>query len=101
MAPSDITITGTSSIYHQAERAIMFISVSNSGTSQGEVSASVTNTANHVQSILMDLAPTLDTGVAIPDAAITHWTMKTPSSSSYVNDKINERIYSANTGFEI
>ncbi|KAH6665559.1 hypothetical protein B0J14DRAFT_492192 [Halenospora varia] len=101
MAPLIVTVYGQSELYHRAERAVMSISVTSSGPSQEQSSQDVTSTASSIQSTLRALSPKDATGVATADAAITHWTMKTLSTSFHDNSTTNTRVYRATTSFEI
>ncbi|KAF4629533.1 hypothetical protein G7Y89_g8612 [Cudoniella acicularis] len=64
--------------------------------------AAVTSTANSIQGMLRDLAPKLESGVATPDAPVTHWTMKSLSTSSYdTTVEVTRKAFRATTGFDI
>ena len=105
MAPVTIVVEGSSILYRRAERAVMSISVSSEGKNQEKVSSEVTQTSNSLQAMLRDLAPRTENGEPAARAAVTHWTMRSLSTGSYVpyTDKGNksERKFTASTSFEV
>jgi lambda repressor-like predicted transcriptional regulator len=62
MPPVKITAQGTSTIFRQAERAVIHVRVSSDGTSQENVSKEVTSTANELREMLKRLAPKTEKG---------------------------------------
>jgi hypothetical protein len=127
MPPVTITAQGTSTIFRQAERAVVTVHVSSEGTSQEKVSEEVTLTANELRSMLKGLSPKTENGMSLPlvnprdtsreislrrdvgeakpDAPVTYWKNSTLSTSSYqpTDDKGKklDRLFFARTGFEI
>jgi uncharacterized protein len=127
MPPVTITAQGTSTIFRQAERAVVTVYVSSEGTSQEKVSKEVTLTANELRSMLKGLSPKTENGMSFPlvnlrdssrqislqrdvgevtpDAPVTYWKNSTLSTSSYqpTDDKGAklDRQFIARTSFEI
>lgn len=105
MAPLLITCTGESTIYHPAERAVVFLTISSDGISQPEVSQAVTKTANAVQSHLKTIAPKDSAGQAHETAPVTHWSMSTLYTGSWQPDDADgtkvPRRFSASTRLEV
>jgi hypothetical protein len=107
MAPLIINVAGSSTISKQPERAVIYVTVSNSGQSQSDVIQSVTRTAKQLQSDLNQLAPKDSNGQAAVNAPITHWSMSTISTGSYFmyvqqsGNTEKETRYTANTSFTI
>ena len=66
MPPVTITAQGTSTIFRQAERAVITVHVSSEGTSQEKVSNEVTLTANELRSMLKGLSPKTEKGMSFP-----------------------------------
>jgi Protein of unknown function (DUF541) len=62
MPPLQITAQGTSTIFHQAERAIVHVQVSSDAPSQEKVSMNVTSTANQLRAMLKSLSPKTEKG---------------------------------------
>jgi uncharacterized protein YggE len=62
MPPVTITVQGTSTIFRQAERAVIHVQVSSDGTSQEKVVKEVTSTANELRAMLKGLAPKTEKG---------------------------------------
>lgn len=83
MAPLQITCNGESTIYHPAERAVVFITVSSDGPSQSQVSQEVTLTSDQLQVSLKTMALKDPTGQAAPNAPVTHWSMTSLSTGSW------------------
>ena len=65
MPPVTIITQGTSTIFRQAERAVIFVQVSSDGISQEKVSEDVTSTTNELRAILKDLSPKTNEGTCI------------------------------------
>jgi hypothetical protein len=65
MPPVTITAQGTSTIFRQAERAVIHVQVSSEGTSQEKVSLEVTMTANDLRTILNGLSPKTEKGMRL------------------------------------
>jgi hypothetical protein len=63
MPPVTITAQGTSTIFRQAERAVVHVNVSSEGTSQESVSKDVTSTANELRAMLKGLSPKTEKGM--------------------------------------
>jgi hypothetical protein len=64
MPPVTITAQGTSTIFRQAERAVVTVRVSSEGTSQEKVSKDVALTANELRSMLKGLSPKTENGMS-------------------------------------
>ena len=79
----EINVSGTSTISHNAERAIVTIHISSSGPSQSQVSANVINTANSLQESLKTLSPKDSDGQPAPGAAVTSWSMAAYNTSYF------------------
>ena len=64
MPPITITAQGTSTLFRQAERAVVFVQVSSDGSSQERVSKEVASAANDVRGMLKKLAPKTEKGMS-------------------------------------
>ena len=64
MPPLTITAQGTSTIFRQAERAVVTVHVSSEGTSQEKVSKEVMLVANELRSMLKGLSPKTENGMS-------------------------------------
>jgi uncharacterized protein YggE len=115
MSPLIINVSGNSTISRRAERAVVSIYVSSSGHDQQQVAAEVTTTAKDLQSRLRPLskegAPpgSVKSGSEFP---ITHWSMNTLSTSSYMiyhdnhhakqdSERKKSRQYNAHITFDV
>ncbi|KAA8642989.1 hypothetical protein EYZ11_009087 [Aspergillus tanneri] len=103
-----IHTVGTSTIYREAERAIVALHVASDGENQSEISQNVTKTSNQIQSLLRHISPqTADSDErTTPDAAIAFWSMSSLRTGSYrpwdsARNEHKERVYTAQTDFEI
>ena len=115
MPPLIINVSGVSTISRRAERAVVSIYVSSSGYDQQQVAEEVTAVAKTLQSTLRELSQNESPpGSAKSDVAgaITHWTMNTLSTSSYMiyhdndhtkpdSERKRSRQYNAHISFEI
>ena len=105
MAQFEINVGGRAEIPHSAERAVIMVNVSSSGTNKAAVSDEVLTTAKHLESLLRDLSPQDDTPEAKETAALAHWSKKSLSATSHVPyDKDGEtrpRRYNASINFDI
>lgn len=127
MPPVTITAQGTSTIFRQAERAVITVHVSSEDTSQEKVSNEVTLTANELRSMLKGLSPKTEKGMSFPlvnlwdtsreislrrdvgevtpDAPVTYWKNSTLSTGSYRPTDAKggklDRLFFARTSFEI
>src|SRR5271155_472894 len=127
MPPLTITAQGTSTIFRQAERAVIMVHVSSEGTSQEKGSNEVTLTANELRSMLKGLSPKTEKGMSFPlvnlwdtsrqtslrrdvgevtpDAPVTYWKNSTLSTGSYrptdAKGRKLDRLFFARTSFEI
>lgn len=117
--PLSLTISGNAILYRRAERAVVTIRVHSEGPSQQTVSKEVTDRSNELRAILKQYALKDENGTPpsnhpssslitilgdpAPDAAITHWTMKTLQTNSNVrvvpDGKKLPREYKASTSF--
>jgi len=57
MFPIHITCTGTSTLYHRAERAVLSIGISSEGKSQDNVGQEVTTATNDLRAKLKEMSP--------------------------------------------
>jgi uncharacterized protein len=117
MPPLIINVSGTSTISRRAERAVVSIYVSSSGNNQEQVATEVTSVAKTLQTTLRELSehespPGSTEKDTATTAAITHWSMDTLSTSSYIiyhdndrnkqdSEKNGTRQYNAHVSFEI
>jgi len=107
MAPLEISINGTGTSIHAAERAILSLNAqSEQLATQAAASEVVTATANALREIIMPFCPQDEaTGRTLPDAPIVHYSMSTMDTTSHPhrdNDsKIAEHRYSARAEFKI
>jgi len=113
MAPSTsprptITVTGSSSLSHPAERAIATLVVSDKSTSQEAVAQNVRKVSASLRALLTSLAPKNTTSSSAPsaDAPITHWS-NSSLSTSWTLERLNnestetERKYTARMTYEV
>lgn len=123
--PLRIHVDGEATIYHPAERAVIFIDVRATGTSQEEVSHLVISTAATLKATLTSMAPKTESGKfhawlpdmsrlrrlttnlkgeATADATVTHWSNASLSTSSWRYKPEGETQYTrqfrASTKFE-
>ena len=61
--PLALTISGKSTLYRPAERAVVTIKVHSEGLSQQQVSEDVTDRSNELRAILKEMALKEDTGM--------------------------------------
>ncbi|KAL2839367.1 hypothetical protein BJY01DRAFT_250547 [Aspergillus pseudoustus] len=110
MPPFTIRTTGQATISRPAERGILHISIHDRGPTASTVSSNVLDAANRVKSVLTPLSPRLASGETSPNAAITHWSMGSLSTESYVVWERRERgapgatsacVYKARCEFEV
>ncbi|TID23561.1 gb [Venturia nashicola] len=114
MPPLIINVDGTSTISRRAERAVVSIQVSSSGPDQQQVASEVTAVAKTLQTMLRELSTLgVPSGSAAADSAkaITHWSMNTLSTGSYMiyhdsdrknhdSERQKSRQYNAHISFE-
>ncbi|KAK4976488.1 hypothetical protein LTR66_003405 [Elasticomyces elasticus] len=100
-----ITVSGNAMLPHPAERALLEVFVSTEGSTEQSVTEKVTSTAGQVQEALRALSPTDETEEAKAAAAISHWSMKSLRTSSFVpydsDGRQQTRRYTARADFEI
>jgi len=103
MSPLRIDVQGCSTISKRAERAILYIHVTATGTDQKAVIQEVTKASNLIQNLLKsDLAPKDASGKPTADAAVTQWTMAGLSTWSFtIFGQEGERNQIAMTDFEV
>lgn len=108
MPPLVMTVQGHAVIPRTAERAVLDIEISSSGTSRQWVSEEVTTSAKHLQTLLRSMSPADSSDEAKQSAALAHWSMTslTTTSRTPIDNHGNplkdaERIYSAVTAFDI
>lgn len=82
--PFQLTVSGHAEIPHLAERALLSVNVSSSGTNKASVVDEVVTTANHIESLLQELAPKDDTPEAKAASALAHWNKFSLTSHSWV-----------------
>lgn len=103
-----MTVQGYAVIPRTAERAVLDVEISSSGTSRKWVSEEVTTSAKDLQSLLRSMSPSDASEEAKQSAALAHWSMTSLTTTSYMpadengNDlKDADRMYSAVTTFDI
>ncbi|QDS69623.1 hypothetical protein FKW77_008890 [Venturia effusa] len=87
MSPLIIKVDETSTISRRAERAVVSVQVSSSGPDQQQVASEVTAVAKSLQDMLRELSKTeAPAGSTASEyaAPITHWSMNTLSTGSYM-----------------
>jgi Protein of unknown function (DUF541) len=73
-----IQVSGDSSIYRQAERAVVFIAIGSEGSSQEAVSQEVTSTSSKLRATLVELAEKTQSGKPLrPDCPTAIPTLNT------------------------
>ncbi|KAK4980876.1 hypothetical protein LTR66_002910 [Elasticomyces elasticus] len=101
----NITVNGNAMLSHPAERALLDVYVSAEDSTEESVTEEVTSTASRIQDGLRVLSPKDETEEAKAKAAISHWSMKSFRSSSFVpydsNGRNQTRRYTARADFEI
>lgn len=91
MAPVEISVTGSSSIYRHPERAILSLHASSKGPSQTTVSNEATSTSNYLRQMLQELAPKTESNEPTPSAAVTVFSVGGLRSWSQIpRDKDND-----------
>lgn len=103
--PFTINISGRAEIPHPAERALIDVVVSSSGTNKAAVSDEVITTAKHIETLLRGLSPTDQTPEAKAAAPLAHWSKTSLSATSYVpytnKNSAKPRQYDAKINFDI
>ncbi|KAL9079762.1 MAG: hypothetical protein Q9157_001383 [Trypethelium eluteriae] len=107
----EIYLEGSSAMSRLAERGILSISVSSSGTSKSTVFDDATRVSNELQALFSPLnAKDTSTGLPSADAAVTWWGMQSITTQTWVptiydskiqQHKAGERHYSANSSFTV
>lgn len=82
--PFTINVDGSAEIPHPAERALIDVVVSSSGTNKASVSDNVLTTAKHVEDLLRELSPKDDTAKGKQDSPLAHWSKTSLSATSHV-----------------
>lgn len=105
MASLSIHVHGTAYVARRAERAVVYVDVSESGPVQSDVIGNVSRTASQLQEGLKQLSSKKENA---PEPPVSKWTMASISTGSYLiihSEKSllerRERVYSASTRFEI
>lgn len=93
-------------IPHPAERALINVSVSSTGTNKASVADEVVTTAKHIEELLREISPQDDTAEAKAASPLAHWNKTSLSSRSWMprDDKNNEQPpmkHSATVKFDI
>ena len=105
MEPFTISVDGRAEIPHPAERALIDVVVSSSGTNKAAVSEEVLTTAKHVENLLGKLSPEDDSPEAKQAAPLAHWSKTTLSATSHVPYKEDStplpRQYDASIQFDV
>jgi uncharacterized protein YggE len=104
--PFVITVSGKAEIPKPAERAIINVVVSSSGTNKQAVSEEVMTTSKHVESLLREMAPKDESVEAKQASPLAHWSKKSMTATSHVpyhnHDKpAPSRIYDCSVNFDI
>ncbi|KAL9095091.1 MAG: hypothetical protein Q9165_002694 [Trypethelium subeluteriae] len=107
----EIHIEASSTVSRLAERGILFIGVSSSGTSKSTVFEDTTRVSNELQALFGPLnAKDASTGLPSANAAVTWWSMQSITTRTWIpttydsktqEHKQGERQYSANTSFTV
>lgn len=100
-----INVTGSSTIHHHPEQAVLYVHIQSEGSSRNLVSSYVTTRSNLLQRHLRDLAPQ-NSSVQIPiEAPVSDISIGSERSWSTVPRDCNghplERVYHASTDVEI
>lgn len=104
--PFELSVSGHAMIAHPAERAVINVTVSSTGTNKASVVDEVVTTAKHVEEMLRVLSPQDDTAEAKAASPLAHWNKTSLSSRCWMprDDKNNEMPpmkYSSNVRFDI
>ena len=107
----EIRLTGSSTVSRLAERGILSVSISSSGTSKPKVSEDVTKVTKDLQALISPLdGKDANTGLPAPDAPVTWWSMSNITTRTWVPSRYDsntqqhiegERQYSANSSFTV
>jgi uncharacterized protein YggE len=106
MAPFTIEVEGHAEIPHHAQRALIHVSVTSTGSNKAAVSDEVLTTAKHIENLLKDLSPADETLAAKEAAPLAHWSKNSLSSTSwqpwdFKAQTHRPRQYNANIKFDI
>ena len=106
MEPFMVRVSGGAEIPHPAQRALIDVVVSSSGSVKAAVSDEVLTTARHVEALLGELSPTDDSPEAKQAAPLAHWSKTSLSATSYIPDydppaTPPPRQYDASINFDI
>lgn len=102
-----IKASGRAEIPFPAERAVINVLVSSTGTNKAAVSDEVLTTAKHLETLLKDLSPKDDSAASKAAAALAHWSKTNLTSTSYVPRTVDAtqppwpREYTATIKFDI
>ena len=103
--PVKINVTGSSTIHHHPEQAILALQIRSEGSSRNLVSSYVTTRSNLLQRHLKELAPKTASGEPAPDAPVTQLSLGTLRSwSTLVRDRngyLQERVYYGSMDIEV
>ncbi|KAK2810566.1 hypothetical protein FQN50_002823 [Emmonsiellopsis sp. PD_5] len=114
--PLTICVTGRSTIIKSPERAVLRVSISTGSNDQTKASTTATKTAHEIQSKLNEHITTTTTTTAVPadtaastkpaneatsDSPITHWSMSSISTHSYIPHDSTIPTHEARTSFSI
>lgn len=104
MTVLEISVNGTSSLHHVAERGVLYVDVISESVDQAAVSEDVKNTSNKIKETFEQLTPKTETGSATPEASVTKFSMGLLQSYSYIpRDKDNRplpRVFKVQVSFE-
>lgn len=104
MAVLEISVKGTSTLHHVAERGVLYVDVISESPDQAAVSEDVKKTSNEINETFQQLAPKTETGNATPEASITKFSMGLLRNYSYIpRDKDNKPLplaHNAKISFE-
>lgn len=103
--PVKINVTGSSTIHHHPEQAILALQIRSEGSSRNLVSSYVTTRSNLLQRHLKELAPKTASGEPTPDAPVTQLSLGAMRSwSTLVRDRngyLQERVYYGSMDIEV
>ena len=103
--PVKINVTGSSTIHHHPEQAILALQIRSEGSSRNLVSSYVTTRSNLLQRHLKELAPKTASGEPTPDAPVTQLSLGALRSwSTLVRDRngyLQERVYYGSMDIEV
>ncbi|KAL3460918.1 hypothetical protein BJX64DRAFT_174208 [Aspergillus heterothallicus] len=99
MPPFTIKTTGQATLARPAERAILRITIHDSGPDAAAVSSAVVACSTKIKALLAPLSPQNKLGEALPSAAVTHWSIGGLATySSVVHERQRTRAEKIDAG---